>query len=111
MTITGAGKKITEAVLQWEKMSAVPHRFGGTEYRFGSREIGHIHGDRLLDIPFPTAVRQELVATGAAQPHHILPDSGWVSFTIRGSEDIEQAIALLQKSYDIAAQQKRKKAS
>jgi hypothetical protein len=41
-------------------------------------------------------------------PHHVLPESGWVSFYIRQEGDIEQAIALLQRSYDIASRQKNK---
>ncbi len=38
-----------------------------------------MHGDHLVDIPFPKIVRDELVACGRAVPHHILPQSGWVS--------------------------------
>jgi hypothetical protein len=83
-----------------------PHRFGGTEYRLGAREIGHVHGDGLVDIPFPTSVRNELVAAGHAVFHHVLPESGWVSFYIRDTGDIERAIALLRRSYDIAVNQR-----
>ncbi len=81
-----------------------PHRFGGIAYRLGNREIGHVHGDGLVDIPFPTRVRNELVATGQAVPHHILPESGWISLYIRNPEDVEKAIALLRKSYDLVNQ-------
>ncbi len=42
-------------------MTAHPHRFGGTEYRLGKRELGHIHGDYLVDIPFPKKVRDEIM--------------------------------------------------
>jgi hypothetical protein len=103
-----AKEAIQTAVLQWPGVTAHPHRFGGEEYRLGKREIGHLHGNSLVDIPFPTAVRNELVAAGQVMPHHVLPDSGWVSFYIRQEADIEQAIALLQRSYDIAARQKKK---
>jgi predicted DNA-binding protein (MmcQ/YjbR family) len=107
--VNGAREHITQTVTSWEGVSAHPHRFGGTEYRLGRREIGHIHGDRLVDIPFPTKVRDELVAAGRAQPHHILPESGWVSFYIREEGDVENAIALLRESYNIAMRQKRKR--
>jgi hypothetical protein len=79
------------------------------EYRLGRREIGHIHGDYLVDIPFPTKVRDEIVASGQAEPHHVLPESGWVSFHLRQPADIEQAIALLQRSFDLAARQQARK--
>jgi predicted DNA-binding protein (MmcQ/YjbR family) len=47
-------------------------------------------------------VRDEIVAAGRAQPHHILPETGWVSFYLRQDEDAEQAITLLNESYQIA---------
>lgn len=109
MTIQGAQAQITKAVLAWEGVSAQPHRFGGTEYVIGKREIGHIHGDRWLDIPFPTRVRDELVAQGLADPHHVLPDSGWVTFVLRNHGDVAEAIALLKRSYDIAMRQKSRR--
>ena len=86
-----------------------PHRFGGLEYRLGTREIGHIHGDALVDIPFPTKVRDEIIAAGLAERHHVLPESGWVSFFLRKPEDVQAAIALFKRSYDIAVRQKGSK--
>ncbi|HEX5840391.1 MAG TPA: luciferase family protein [Anaerolineales bacterium] len=108
MTVRGAQAHITEAVTSWAGVTARPHRFGGVEYVIGRREIGHIHGDSLVDIPFPKKVRDEIVAAGRAQPHHILPDSGWISFILRQDSDVEQAIALLKESYRIAIKQKSK---
>jgi hypothetical protein len=87
-------------------MSAHPHRFGGVEFQYGTREIGHLHGNRLLDVPFPSKLRDELVAAGRAEPHHVLPESGWISFHIRVEADVDAAIALLRESYEIAAKQK-----
>lgn len=98
-----AGEEIHNAVLSWTGVTAGPHRFGGTEYRLGRREIGHVHGDYLVDIPFPKVVRNELVAAGQAEPHHVLPQSGWISFRIKDAGDVERAIALLRRSYDLAA--------
>ena len=108
MTVRGVQAHITEAVTSWAGVTSQPHRFGGVEYVIGRREIGHIHGDSLVDIPFPKKVRDEIVAAGRAQPHHILPDSGWISFILRQDSDVEQAIALLEESYRIAIKQKSK---
>jgi hypothetical protein len=102
----GAQEEIIQAVLSWEGVTSHPHRFGGTEFRLGKRELGHIHGDRLVDIPFPKKVRDQIVTTGLAEPHHILPESGWVSFYLRQEEDTHKAIALLQRSYSLALRQK-----
>jgi hypothetical protein len=106
MTIKGAGHTIREALLQWAGVDAHPHQIGGTEYRLGKREIGHVHGDWLVDIPLPTRVRNEVVAAGRAEPHHVLPESGWVSLYLREAGDVEQAIALLRESYELARKQK-----
>jgi hypothetical protein len=109
MTIRGASKQIIDTLLKWDGMEAHPHRFGGTEFRIGKREIGHIHGDSLVDIPFPKKVRDEIVAVGKAQPHHILPDSGWVSFYLKQDEDVGRAIQLLHRSYKLALKQRSKR--
>jgi hypothetical protein len=108
MSVKGAQQLITDAVISWAEVSVRPHRFGGVEYLIGRREIGHIHGDRLVDIPFPKKVRDRIVEAGRAEPHHILPETGWVSFHIRQEDDVEQAIALLRESYEIAIRQKSK---
>lgn len=107
MAINNAQKEIIAAVSQWEGVAVQPHRFGGVEFVLGRREIGHIHGNALVDIPFPTGTRNKLIAERRAQPHHILPDSGWVSLPLREAGDVQRAIDLLRESYDIARRQKR----
>jgi len=102
MPVKGARGQIHVEVTRWEEIKHAPHRFGGTEYRVGHREIGHIHGDRLVDIPFPLPVRNELIESGMAEPHHILPKSGWVSIFLRNPPDVERAVRLLRRSYEIA---------
>ena len=106
MSVRGAQTRITKEVTSWAGVTSHPHRFGGVEYVIGKREIGHIHGDHLVDIPFPKKVRDQIIATGRAQPHHILPETGWVSFYLRQEMDVENAIALLRESYEIAQKQK-----
>ena len=106
MAVSGAGKRIESVLQTWSGISAQPHRFGGTEYRLGRREIGHVHADHLVDIPFPKKVRDELVAAGRAEPHHILPQSGWVSIHLDQELDVERAIELLRFSFDIAIERR-----
>jgi Family of unknown function (DUF5519) len=92
--------QITREVASWEGVRAEPHRFGGVEFRVGRRELGHLHGNRLADLPFPVRIREELVAAGRAQPHHIMPESGWVSFVIRDAADVAAAIALFRLNFE-----------
>ncbi len=60
---------VTEAVTAWEGVSVKPHRFG-VEYVIGTREIGHIHGDHMLDVPFPK--RSPLRLSTQAAPTRII---------------------------------------
>jgi predicted DNA-binding protein (MmcQ/YjbR family) len=45
-------------------------------------------------------------AAGRAKPHHLLPETGWVSFYLRQPDDVAQAIELLRLSFDLAVKQK-----
>jgi hypothetical protein len=107
--IRGAQKRIEHTITSWEGVSAKAHRFGGREFDLGSREIGHIHGDYMVDIPFPAKVRAELVKASKAEVHHLLPESGWISYYIRTEEDIQGAIELFERSYQLALEQKARK--
>jgi hypothetical protein len=102
-------KRLVEQVAAWSGVTVAPHRFGGTEFRFGRGEIGHVHPGGLVDVPFPRPVRDRLVASGRARPHHVLPESGWVSFRIRSDEDVAAALELLRLSYDVRAERDAKR--
>jgi hypothetical protein len=96
--------EISEAIerelLSWPDVTAGPHRFGGREFRVGRGELGHLHGSHVADLPFPRALRDELVASGKVSPHHHVPDSGWISFYLHGEEDIPFALALFRRNYE-----------
>jgi len=106
-----AGERIVREASSWPGVEAHPHRFGGTEFRLGRREIGHVHGDHLIDIPLPRRLRDEVVADGRAEPHHVLPESGWVSVRLRKDADVERGLELLRISYDLAKGQREKRRS
>jgi len=98
--MSAAADRIRAEVGGWPDVTAVPHRFGGVEFRVGRRELGHLHGGHLADLPFPRRIREELVAAGRVDPHHVLPDTGWVSFRIRTPEDVNRAIELFRLIYE-----------
>ena len=91
---------IRDELLRWPDVTAHPHRFGGVEFRVRHREMGHLHGDRLADLPFPRRIRDELIAAPRARPHHVLPDSGWVSVYIQGAGDVPAVVELFRMNYD-----------
>lgn len=99
--------RLSKEILSWPGVSEGDHEFGGIEFRLGKREIGHLHDDLdLADLPFPRKVRDELVQEGRAMPHHIFPETGWVSYEIADDESEPGAIALFRLSYEraVAAQ-------
>src|SRR5260370_23593631 len=93
------GEQIRETLTSWPGVVAVPHRFGGTEYLYGKKEMGHVHGDRLADLPLPRRLHDEVIASGRAQPHHVLPDTGWVSVWMDGPDDAAGVIQLFLMQY------------
>jgi hypothetical protein len=102
--VPGAEHKIEVVVSAWPGVTSGPHRFGGTEWRLGKREIGHIHGNESVDIPFPKHLRDELIAAHQVEAHHVRPDSGWVTLPLRTDADLKWAVVLLRYSYELAAQ-------
>ena len=86
-------------VLSWPGVSESIHRFGGIEFDLGVRELGHIHGNGVLDVLLTRACRDDVVAAGWAERHHTLPHSGWVSLSLRGDQDADMGLRLLQLAY------------
>ena len=116
MAVSSVQKRITQTLAARDGVSTAPQqspgtarqgRRGGVEYRLGTREPGHSHGDHLVDVPFPRKVRDEIVSAGLAEPHHILPETGWISFYLCEVSDVQKAIALLRRLYEIASTQTR----
>ena len=81
-----------------------------TVYRFGRRQLGHIHDTGTADITFPRKVHDELISEGKAIPHPAGFD-GVVSYRIRDPEDVPNAVELFRKGYELAkASAERRKA-
>jgi hypothetical protein len=94
-------ESIRKQVLSWPYVTAEAHKFGGIEFRLNKREMGHIHGDHLVDLPFPMNTRNELVNSGRASPHHVFPQSGWISYWLnKGEEDVPAVISLFRMRYE-----------
>jgi hypothetical protein len=93
-------QQIVREVSSWPDVTVAPHRFGGVEFRVGRRELGHLHGSRWADLPFPVRVRDELIAAGRAERHHVLPQSGWITVRIRGASDVADVVDLFRMNYD-----------
>jgi len=102
MPVRDAKQTIHDQIMTWAGVSAAPHNRGprGTAWFVDGSEIGHIHGNSLVDIALPSEVVEEVVASGRAQPHHMFPDLG-ISIPLDTAEDVNRAIELLRLSYDL----------
>jgi hypothetical protein len=92
-------KRLADEVSSWPNVSVHSHRFGGQEFRFGKAEIGHLHSNGTVDIPFPRAIRDALLEEGQAEAHRWVPNSGWTTFRVRSDADVGHAVELLRVSY------------
>jgi hypothetical protein len=98
-----ASEVITAEVTSWPGVSAGHGERGEFAFKVGRREIGHLHGDRVLHIGFPRAVWQELYDAGRIDYHPVFPGrKGWASRAIRDAGDVRDVIALLRLNYDRA---------
>jgi luciferase-like monooxygenase len=91
--------QLVEQVSSWDGVSAHSHRFGGTEFRLGNAEIGHVHTGGVVDIPFPRSIRDALLEDHLAEEHHWVPNSGWTTFRMRSEPDLNHALWLMRLSY------------
>ena len=99
MHVNNARERINSAMSDCDGIKSGVHRFCGTEYKLGKREIGHVHGSYPVGFPFPLKIRIEILEKSLAEVHNALPESGWVSIYLRSGKDIERAIPLLKRSY------------
>jgi hypothetical protein len=90
---------VRHAIADWNGVTVHEHRFGGIEFRVGRRELGHLHRS-FADLPFPRPIRDDLIAAGRARPHHVLPDSGWVTVPMRTASEISNVIDLFRQNYE-----------
>ncbi|MBV8475529.1 MAG: DUF5519 family protein [Acidobacteria bacterium] len=97
--MSGRFEEFKKAVASWTGVSVHPHRFGGREFRFGNAEIGHVHAFGDVDIPFTRAIRDALLSAGLAEKHRWVPNSGWVTFSLRSEKQLPHALWLMRLSY------------
>jgi Family of unknown function (DUF5519) len=111
---------VEREVLSWPGVSKETGRGGSgrggfwvppaTVYRFGRRQLGHIHDTGVADLTFPREIHDELISDGRARPH----GAGFpavVSYHIREPEDVLGVVELFRMNYERAkasAERRRK---
>jgi hypothetical protein len=104
-----AASEILDQVTSWPGVTAHEHRYDGVEFRLGKRQLGHLHGDRIADIPLKRTFRDELVASGRARIHRWRPDSGWVTVDIDSDEGRAEAVGLMRVGYEQATRARERR--
>jgi hypothetical protein len=92
---------VEREVLGWPGVASEPGRFGATSFRYGKREIGHIHHDRIADLPVTTEMREDILARGRASPHRA-GVKGYISYPLEDQEDVLVVLEILGRNYERA---------
>lgn len=91
-------ERLIETVGSWPGVTVGEHRFGGTEWRVGPREIGHVHAWGMLDVAYLRPLRDVLVEENETGVHHLLDQSGWTTFYVESAADDDHARWLVRLS-------------
>jgi hypothetical protein len=93
--------EVEREVLGWPGTTSEPGRFHSVAFRYGRREIGHVHRDRIADLPVTPKMREDLLAKGRAKPHRA-GSRGYVSYPIQDRKDVASVLEILGRNYDRA---------
>jgi hypothetical protein len=97
--LSGYLDNIEVEVSGWKGISVGVHKYGGIQFNYNGKEIGHIHSNGLLDVLFNRKIKCQLMNEGLINNHHIFSNSGWISFYIKTKEDGVYAKELLRMAY------------
>jgi hypothetical protein len=100
-TTRTASEQITDEVLSWPGVTAGPGSRGEYAFKLGSREIGHLHGDRVAHFGFPKSVWAVLYGERRIDYHPVFPGRpGYGARRIETEADVADVIAILRLNYD-----------
>ena len=99
--VSTAEERITREVTSWPGVESATGARGELSFRLGRRELGHLHGSRVLHIGLPKDVWRELHVAGRIVDHPVFPGrAGFGQRAIATEADVEDAIVLLRLNYD-----------
>lgn len=90
---------IEAEITSWQNTSVTAHKYGGIQFNKHAHELGHLHGNGLLDVLFSRNQKALVMKQYPVQDHHVFKNSGWVSFRIKTDKDKQMAIDLLRHAY------------
>jgi len=93
--------EVERQVLGWPGTTSESGRFHSVAFRYGKREIGHVHRDRIADLPVTPEMRKEVLSKGRARPHRA-GSKGYVSYPVEDGEDVSSVLDILGRNYERA---------
>jgi hypothetical protein len=96
-----ASQTIVDEVGSWPGIDVDDGELGELAFKFGRREIGHLHGDSAAHFSFPKSVWAELEQQGRIGYHPVFPDKqGPAARRIEDEADVRDVIELFRINYD-----------
>lgn len=90
---------IENEVLTWPGISVSVHPYGGLQVNLGKHELGHLHGNGLLDVLLNRQLKTKVMMLAGVLDHHVFKNSGWVSLRVKTTADRDLGIAILREAY------------
>ncbi|NQY08929.1 MAG: DUF5519 family protein [Flavobacteriales bacterium] len=88
-----------ERAKQLMYVSTTVHRYGGLQFNIDDKEIGHMHGDGLVDIRLNKYFAGVIISLGLAEEHHVIKNAGWISFQIKRNQDLNVLDKIVELAY------------
>ena len=96
-----ASQQITEEVGSWPRVEAGQGSRGEFSFKFGGRELGHLHGDLAAHFSFPKELGLRLRTEGRVVDHPVFPGKpGFAARRIEDDADIRDVIELMRLNYE-----------
>lgn len=98
-------KEITEAMYEVQEelgkengVTISIHKYGGMQFNYRNKELGHVHGNGMVDVLLNRKRKAELIKRGWVQEHHTFKNSGWITIFLKDRNDAKTAITVLRIS-------------
>jgi MFS family permease len=98
---------LIDEITKWEGIMVRPHPFGGFQFKLNGADIGHVHGDKLADLPLSSHVRQKisLLKKDNDINHHpakyqIYRETGWVAYYLNDIQDLSVLLQHFKSQYE-----------
>lgn len=105
--IGNIANKLINEIQIWEGIEIRPHTFGGFQFKMNGMDIGHIHGDKIVDLPLSSHIQLKISLLKEKNNnniklsnYHIYPGSKWIVYYLKDDSDISTVLRDFKFQYD-----------